>query len=70
MGGLFTILAVSVVAFVLSVGFTGMYLPGTGNVAVAEQKACEKCKHEKCTGDCAKCPTCAEEAKKKEGEKK
>lgn len=69
MGRLFTILAVGVVAFVLSVGFTGMYLPGTGNVAVAAA-ACAKCKHEKCTGDCAKCPTCAEEAKKKEGEKK
>ena len=43
------------VAVVVATGPMGVNL-FTGSVAAASK--CDKCKHDKCPGDCTKCPDC------------
>lgn len=52
-------LAVSV-AVVLSLGVVGLGVYPFESVGLLAQEAkkCEKCGHERCPGDCSKCPDC------------
>jgi hypothetical protein len=45
------------VAVVVAVGPMGVSLFSDGSVMASSK--CDKCKHDKCTGDCTKCPDCA-----------
>jgi hypothetical protein len=44
------------VAVVVAVGPMGVSLFSDGSVMASSK--CDKCKHDKCPGDCAKCPDC------------